>query len=230
MNNNLEKNNDTNTIIYIFGLLVTLSFIGYYFNIIIDINRIKKIETIYNLESFITVNNNELGDRYNLTYGELTWAGMKNISSYCENKGIDKKTFIDLGCGNGKTLAYAINSGFKDARGAEIVQARYDYAMKAREKLDNYMKDKISLSKKDIFELKPEYFPPESVIFISNLMFPEPTNQEMIKHLSKTTPAKTIIILSKLPSNLYDFKLIEQIGVPMSWNPDSKCYILYKAK
>lgn len=226
--NNIDKNHSV--LVYIFGVLIIMSFIGHYFNIFIDINRIKKIETIYGKESFITVNNNELGDKYNLTYGELTWPGMKNIAKYCSRKGIPKKTFIDLGCGNGKTLAYAVNAGFKDAQGAEIVQARYEYAMKAREKLNSYMKDKIKLSKKDIFELKPEYFPSDSVIFISNLMFPEPTNQEMLKHLSRVTPANVIIIMSKLPSNLYDFKLIEQIGVPMSWNEDSKCYVISKAK
>jgi hypothetical protein len=223
-----DKNNIT--ILYILSLMIIMSFVGHYFNIFNDINRIKKIETLYGAESFITVKNNELGDKYNLTYGELTWSGMKNISKYCIDNDIPRKTFIDLGCGNGKTLAYAINSGFKDAKGSEIVQARYVYAMKARDKLDQYMKDKIQLSKKDIFKLKPEYFPKDSVIFISNLMFPEPTNQEMIKHLSKVTPANVIIIISKLPSNLYQFKLIEQINVPMSWNPESTCYVLKKDK
>jgi SAM-dependent methyltransferase len=153
---------------------------------------------------------------------------MKNISNYCIDNGIPRNTFIDLGCGNGKTLAYAVCGGFKDAKGSEIVQARYDYAMKAREKMDNYMKDKIKLSKNDIFDLKPDYFPSDSVIFISNLMFPEPTNQELIKHLSKITPASVIIILSKLPSDLYQFKLIEQLNVPMTWNSDSKCYVIKK--
>lgn len=221
-----DKNNIT--ILYIFSLLIIMSFIGHFFNIFNDINRIKRIETLYGSESFITVKKNELGDKYNLTYGELTWPGMKNILKYCIDKGIPRKTFIDLGCGNGKTLAYAIHSGFKDAKGSEIVQARYVYAMKAREKLDGYMKDKIHLSNKDIFELKPEYFPKDSVIFISNLMFPEPTNQEMIKQLSKVTPANVIMIVSKLPSDLYQFKLIEQINVPMTWNPDSNCYVLKK--
>lgn len=200
--------NNNITIIYIFSLLIIMSFISYYFNIFIDINRIKKIETLYSTESFITVKNNELGDKYNLIYGELTWSGLKNISKYCIDKGISRKNFINLGSGNGKSLAYAIYGGFKDAKGTEIVQARYDYAMKTREKLDKYMKNKIQLSKKDIFELKPEYFPKDSVIFINNLMFPEPTNQEIIKYLSKVTPANVIIILSKLPSELYQFKLI----------------------
>ena len=46
--NNIDKNHKT--LIYIFSIIIIMSFIGHYFNIFIDINRIKKIETIYEEE------------------------------------------------------------------------------------------------------------------------------------------------------------------------------------
>ena len=149
----------------ILGLFIL--FIGYLFTVKNDkVNRIK-VDKIFDSDSFITVPNNI----YNLTYGEMTWEGMENISKYMELKDWSKNTFIDLGSGNGRTLAYALLNGFKEAKGTEIVEARHNYAMNMRKKLDGYMKDKIKLSNKDIFQLNPSYFPPGSVVFISNLLF-----------------------------------------------------------
>ena len=223
--------------------IIIIIFIVYYFSIIDKLNNLKKltkipkhkppvniddIEILYDTKSFITVENNKINNKYNLTYGELTFIGMKNISEYCDRKGIPKENFIDLGCGNGRTLAYAVYNGFENAKGTEIVDDRYKYAINAREKMDDYMKNKIELSHGDIFDLNSEYFPPNSVIFISNLLYPKKTNQELIKHLNNITPKGVIIIISKLPNNLYDFKLIEQLNIPMSWESKSKCYIIQK--
>jgi predicted nicotinamide N-methyase len=232
----MKKNNDDNNImiLYAFILLMIITLTMHYFNIINEINELREIkkinyiEILYGTNSFITVKNDKLGDQYNLTYGELTWTGMKNISNYCDRKGILKENFIDLGSGNGKSLAYAIYGGFKNAKGTEIVKERYDYAVSAREKMDYNIKNKINLSNSDIFELNSNYFPPNSVIFISNIMYPNKTNQELIKHLSKITSKGVIVILSKLPNNLYEFKLVEELNIPMSWDLNSKCYIIKK--
>ena len=91
------------------------------------------------------------------------------------------------------------------------------------------MRDRITISKSDIFKLPPSYFSKESVIFISNLLFPQETNQELIKFLSDIIPSDTIIILSKIPNNLYKLKLIEKMHVPMSWSHNSECFILKKS-
>lgn len=187
----------------------------------------RKLDKIFKSDSFITVPSNTFGD-YNLTYGELNWEGMENISKYMELKDWSKNTFIDLGSGNGRTLAYAILNGFKEAKGTELVQARHNYAMKMRNKLDSYMKDKIKLSNKDLFKLDPSYFPPGSVVFISNLVFPKETTQKLINFLSENTPSDVIIILSSIPDNLGKFKLIEKLELSMSWSPNSTSYILSK--
>ncbi len=191
----------------------------------------KQLETInklYGPESFITVDNKSLGNQYNLTYGELTGSGMEQIVKYLKSKNIcpSSKTFIDLGCGNGKTLAYGLVYGFKQAQGAEIVEARYAFAEKKRSQLEERMRERVQLTKSDIFNLPKNYFPTGSVVFVSNLLFPEETNQKLINFLSEVTPADVIIIVSKIPNNLYKLKLIEKIDVPMSWATNSKCYVL----
>ena len=84
--------------------------------------------------------------------------------------------------------------------------------------------------KSDFFELDESYVPKNSIIFISNLLFPEETNQKLIKLLGEITPAETIIIVSKIPDNLYSLKLIEKLTTPMSWSADSSSYILKNEK
>ena len=227
MENNIELKNQK---IVIFGgiLLILICVLAHCINRLCFENKLIKIDKLFGSESFITVNNNKVGPDYNLTYGELTWNGMENIGKYMELKDLPKKTFIDLGSGNGRTLTYAILNGFKEAKGTEIVQARHDYAMKTREKLDKYMRDKIKLSKSDLFKLSPSYFPTGSVVFISNLVFSEKTNQKLINFLSEITPSDTIIILSTLPKDMSNFKVIEKIDAPMSWSKTSHCYVLGK--
>jgi hypothetical protein len=220
----LNDNHNNIIILYTFSLLSLITLFKYYFNEPEKPVYIKYRDILYGTKSFITVKNK----KYNLTYEEINWIGIKNISKYCIDRGIPMENFIDLGCGNGKTLVYAIQNGFTNAKGTEIVQDKYNNAINAREKMDSYMKDKIKLSNNDMFELKPDYFPPDSVIFINNLTFSESTNQELIKHLSKVTPNGIIVILSKIPNNLYKFKLIEQLVVPMSCNSKSKCHIIKK--
>ncbi len=229
MENNTELYNQK-ILVFGFVIIVLLSFLAHFINKFCFENKLKKIESLFGAESFITVDNKKLGPDYNLTYGELTYQGMDNIGKYLELKDWPKKTFIDLGSGNGRTLAYAILNGFKEAKGSEIVQARHEYAMKMREKLDDYMRDKIKLSKSDLFKLDPSYFPTGSVVFISNLVFPEQTNQKLVNFLSKTTPSDVIVIMSALPKDLQNFKVIETINAPMSWSKDSKCYVLAKNK
>lgn len=214
-----------------FIILLVLIIFAVFSNITSKYFISKQLETInklYGPESFIKVDNKSLGNQYNLTYGELTGPGMEQIVKYLKSKNIcpSSKTFIDLGCGNGKTLAYGLVYGFKQAYGAEIVEARYSFAERKRSQLEERMRERVQLTKSDIFNLPKNYFPAGSVVFVSNLLFPEETNQKLINFLSEVTPADVIIIVSKIPNNLYKLKLIEKIDVPMSWASNSKCYVL----
>jgi SAM-dependent methyltransferase len=215
-------------IIMIFGFIILYYLILQYINICMPNYKLKLIDYLYGPDSFIRVDNKILGNKYNLIYGELTSDGMKSIIEFLNSKKIEKNTFIDLGCGNGKTLVYAILYGFKEARGAEIVEVRYKYAEEKKKVLDKSIADKIKLTHSDIFDLEPLYFPKQSVIFISNLLYHEETNNQLFKFLSDTVPDDTIIIMSKIQNNLYKLKVIKELNVPMSWSYESICYVLQK--
>jgi len=185
------------------------------------------IEEVYLGDSFISVNNMGKGKEYNLTYGEITEEGIKNIINYLKTNNIPVSTYIDLGSGNGRSLAYAIKNGFSKAKGVEIVEERHKYAVNAINKLPQY-KDKIELIESDIFKLQPSFFPKKTTIFVSNLLFPQETTQKLFQYLSDNTPDDITLIVSKIPKELYKFKLEKSIDIPMSWEKDSKCYVLRK--
>ena len=183
------------------------------------------IEDVYLGDSFISVNNMGKGKEYNLTYGEITEDGIKNIINYLKKNNIPVITYIDLGSGNGRSLAYAIKNGFSKAKGVEIVEERHKYAVKAMAKLPQY-KDKIELVESDIFILQPSFFPKKTTIFVSNLLFPPETTQKLIQFLSDNTPDDITLIISKIPKNLHKFKNMGTINIPMSWEKESTCYVL----
>ncbi len=70
---------------------------------------------------------------------------MQQIINYLESNNINKNTFIDLGCSNGKTFTYAIIYGFKQAQGAEIVEIRYEYVERKIKELKQRMRDRITI-------------------------------------------------------------------------------------
>ena len=186
-------------------------------------NIAKKIDKIFGLkEHYISVNNSMLGEKYNLGYGEMVSDAMNNIVKFLKEIKHPLNTYIDLGCGNGRTLAYAISYGFKNAKGIEIVEERYQQALKLLEKTKL---NKIKVENNDIFNLDKSYFSDNSVIYISNLLFPKETTQKIIKMLDANVK-NCIIILTTIPDNLFNFNLIDKISTPQSWSVDSMCYIL----
>lgn len=163
---------------------------------------------------------------------------MKEEKLSCSN-------FIDLGCGNGRSLALARLNGFTYALGVEIVDTRYDFALNAIEKLSSKIKENIVIEKEDLFNLDSSFF-----LENSNLCFPEETNRKLFTYLSKhvrvkelssfsprletqsvsNVPASSIIIVSKIPNveDLHTFKIHKKINIPMSWAQSSECFILIK--
>jgi len=119
-------------------------------------------------------------------------------------------TFIDLGSGDGKALTYAIANGFKKAKGVEIVEERHNMAVNTINKLDD-IKDDITLHKGDIFELDPSFFKDKSAIFVSNLLFPPNTRQQLVKFLSDNTTDDTILFVSRIPHMLIYYKLLQLV-------------------
>jgi SAM-dependent methyltransferase len=185
------------------------------------------IDAVYAGDSFITVDNESKGPMYNLTYGEITEEGIKNIVGYLKANKVPTSTYIDLGSGNGRSLAYATKNGFSKAKGVEIVEERHKYALNAIDQLPEY-KDDIELLHADLFNLSPTFFPPESTVFVSNLLFPPETNQNLFHFLSDNTPNDVTLIVSTIPTNLYKYKIEATIDMPMSWAHASTCYVLRK--
>lgn len=188
---------------------------------------LKDVDNIYKVGAHISATNNVMGE-YNLTYGDLTNDGVKNIVKFLDKINHPKKCFIDLGCGNGRAMVYAILNGFDKAKGVEIYKERYDYSINAINKLHTDIKDKIKIENKDLFTVEEDYIPDDSVVFVSNLLYPEQTTQNLVEFINKITKKNIILILSRKPDNLYDFKLVEQLEVPMSWNKKQNNYILQK--
>jgi SAM-dependent methyltransferase len=189
---------------------------------------LSKINKVFgtNKESFIKVDNDMLGEEYNLGYGEITNNSLKIIRNFLKKIG-KYDIFIDLGCGSGRSLALALNNGFKYAKGVEIVEERYNYAVKSLKKITN-IKKKYEIICSDIFDLKKTFFDSKCVIFISNLLFPKETTQKLIKFLNDNVKKDTIIFLTVIPPELHDFDILDRIETPMSWSSDSKCYIIKK--
>ena len=190
-----------------------------------------KINKVFgtNKESFIKVDSNMFGEEYNLGYGEITNHSFKIMRTFLKKIGCTYDIFIDLGCGSGRSLALALNNGFKYAKGIEIAEERYNYATKSLKKIAN-IKKKYEIVCSDIFNLKKTFFDSECVIFISNLLFPKETTQKLIRFLNDNIKKDTIIFLTVIPSELYDFEILDRIETPMSWSSDSKCYVLQKKK
>ena len=190
-------------------------------------NSINSIDAVYAGDSFITVDNASKGAMYNLTYGEITEEGIKNIVGYLKANQAPMSTYIDLGSGNGRSLLYARKNGFRKSKGVEIVEERHMYALDAIDKLPEY-KDDIELLHADIFHLLPSFFPTESTVFVSNLLFPPETNQNLFQFLSDNTPDDVTLIVAKVPANLHKYHIETTINVPMSWAHASPCYVLGK--
>jgi SAM-dependent methyltransferase len=161
----------------------------------------------------------------NITYGEISNEGIKILSDLTEKKNL----FIDLGCGSGRSLAYALNNNFNKAKGVELVLERVEYGKEHIKLLPSNIKDNIEIIHNDILKLTKDYFTGANIIYISNLMYPNEINNDIFKLLSKNIDKNTLVAVSKIPTDLHDLILIKEIIVPMSWDNKSILYIFKKS-
>ena len=176
-------------------------------------------------QSFLSLKpDKEKYDKNNISYGEISNEGIEILSNLTNNKNL----FIDLGCGTGRSLAYAILNGFNKAKGVELVLERVEYAKKQIELLPSYMKDNIEIKQDDILKLNKDYFFGANVIWISNLLFPIEINNKIFKLLSDNIDKNTIVVVSIMQNETYDLKFIKELIVPMSWDKNSVVKIFMK--
>lgn len=169
---------------------------------------------------------------YSHTYGEIKYDGMLNIYKLAKEYHLTH-TFIDLGCGVGKSLLMARLVGFKDVVGVEIVKGRYDIAIDLMKKMPATLSSRIYIYEGDSSTFIPQiplikpYF-----VFISNIMYEDEENINIFEHLVSNYPLGSIIISSAIPdkpikvkSKRYLVTKKVKLNVPMSWYHKSMCYV-----
>jgi SAM-dependent methyltransferase len=191
------------------------------------LKKINEINKVFDKSTFISLDSKAKGPEYSLTYGEITSDAIQSIVDYIKTQDLLYTTFIDLGCGSGRSLAMAINNGFLHAKGVEIAEERYECAVKSCEKLSLKLKNSINIVQNDLFELESEFFPEDDnyVIFVSNLCYPVATNERLFEFLSKQTKPGTLLCVSRTPKKYGDFEFITKIKTPMTWNKNAECYV-----
>lgn len=159
---------------------------------------------------------------HKITYGEMEYSGIKmlyeNIIPLFPTL---PRTFMDLGCGNGKIPIYmASYNHIIRSIGIELTEERFELA----EKLLKDMKDRIDLKSRaklnkiafindDIFNVDMGDFITNSTrrnsegggapffIWISNLCFDPQTTERLFDKLIEEIPTYSIICCSKFPSH-----------------------------
>lgn len=171
----------------------------------------------------------EKNDKYNLTYGEITLSGIKNIKKYLIKHHIKPDIFIDLGCGAGKSVVMASKCGFKECYGIEITENRYNESIKLYNRLDKKEQEKINMIHDDLFNMDNLIEIDNNrhyTIFVSNLLFSVELNKNLWSFLKKILPNNSILVVSnQVEYNKYE----DRIDTPMTWDRKGKCYI-YKIK
>ena len=139
-----------------------------------------------------------LKKNYNHTYGSLTRIGvlqlLQNIPEY-SHKGI----FYDMGCGNGELILNMLpHSKFKKYIGIELSTDRIIDFVKRQKR----NKIKTNLVEPICKDLLLHDYSDASVIYISNLCFPDHLNRSIGKLLDKQLKeGKNIIVFSS--KNIY---------------------------
>ncbi len=157
-------------------------------------------------------------------YGEISNEGIEILSNLTPTKNL----FIDLGCGSGRSLVYALNNNFKKAKGVELVLERVEYGVKHIELFPSQIKDNIEIKHDDILNLTKDYFVGANIIYISNLMFTDEINNNIFKLLSKNMDENSLVAISKKPSDTHNLILMKEVIVPMSWDNNSTLFIYSK--
>jgi SAM-dependent methyltransferase len=167
---------------------------------------------------------------YANTYGELMGKGMIDIWNIAVDKGLTH-VFLDIGCGVGKCLVWAVALGFRSAIGIELVRNRYESARAVKGRLPTRYKKAIELYNIDILDYKHgengNGRGEPAMIFISNIMWSEDVNRRLFKALTETYPRGSYIISSAVCYKDCDRRRYKNEGViylPMSWDRYSVCH------
>ena len=171
--------------------------------------------------------------KYALTYGEVTYDGIKYLSEYLNrirpitSYPISHRVFYDLGSGIGKNVIMMASMNPQlYAKGIELVNERHNMAMAAYRNIkEKSVKSRVEFINGSLFDRS---LSDASWIYISNLCFSSEINDQLSEKLGKELQPNAIIVCSK-PLEHPSLKLKEQINIPMTWDSSSMVFVYQKA-
>jgi hypothetical protein len=193
------------------------------------------LEQLQNIYPKTKYDYKKLNNTYNghiTTYGEMEYEGMHNILNHLsKDHNINFNNFIDLGSGRGKLplQVAAVSDNIVRSIGIELVKERHDEAVEIKEKLKQFknITDKVVFINDDFNKIDLlSYINGITLVWISNLCFPQELTNNIFSKLIDILPHGSIITCSK--EHLLQTHKLSKIGilqVPMSWNKDSNIFI-----
>jgi len=156
------------------------------------------------------------------TYGEIVYESMDTILHDLNVTQDD--VFYDLGSGVGKAIIQAaLDFPFKKVVGIELSLTRHNRALQVL----NLCKKEHCFAENRIVELKNENFidadfHDATVVYMCSTCYPPTLMDKLTEKLSHLTQGLRVVTLKKLPdASLYNFELIKQYTLPMSWSSSS---------
>jgi hypothetical protein len=191
---------------------------------------LKELEKLYPATKKDPVKLNDLYKDHTITYGEMDYDGMNKLLKHLQNQNIDFNHFIDVGSGRGKLpLQVASLPNVIRSVGIEVVKERHDEAEELKQKLKQFKKiiDKVVLINNDFNKVElSHYINDKTLVWISNLCFPQELTNLIFNKLLEILPSGSIIAASK--EHFLNTPKLFNIGslhIPMSWNKSSNIFI-----
>lgn len=161
-------------------------------------------------------------DKKQMTYGEVTGQGIVNVAKIAKEHGID--TFVDMGCGVGRSLILAKLAGFQKCIGIELVEDRYKQAVSCLLKVPSEISKDVEVHHGDMLELDLSGNP--KLVFASNLLWGPELNERFFAKVKEQCPKKTLIAASVYKKeDAAGLQKVTSINVPMSWEMHSTMHI-----
>jgi tRNA G46 methylase TrmB len=169
---------------------------------------------------------------HTVTYGEMSYNGITNLYRRVNTLNPNINTFIDIGSGRGKLCLYmASYAKIKKTIGIELVEERYQDALKLKEKLEAHHLKKVVFINDNIFNVSLQSqistLPINQGVFVwfSNLCFDQSTTDGIFKKIVDELPTGSIICCSKQPAENPQLLFIETIPIEMSWHTNSNVHM-----
>lgn len=155
-----------------------------------------------------------------VTYGEITGDGIQALAKIA--KAHELTTFVDMGCGVGRSLILARLCGFKECVGVELVEDRYKQATDAFRKLPPDIQSDIKIVQGDMMTFNLSRAHP-IFVFASNLLWGKELTQRFLNKVRNECPGGSVVALSVYEESHTEggFQLMSKTKVPMSWESNS---------